>query len=257
LPEAIDIIPNAPPLYADVIVRNRTYADIVTGIGAVRSVNGQTGAVLLDHEDVGADPEGAAAAALAAALLAIEALDASDVGADPAGSAAAAQAAAAVYTDQEAAAALAAANAYTDAQAPALIVLQTIFSTTSISFVDVTTMTATLEAGKKYLIEGFAMCLVPFGGSGSAFQLVMPAGTGRIAGTGNTTDQITRSFTELTATGAFTTHAPNISNGFVRFSGSINVSVTGAFKLQARSIVSGQQTQVVPQSTFFKITEIP
>src|SRR5690606_26961361 len=38
------------------------------GGGAVDSVNGQTGVVVLDHEDVGADEEGSAASAQAAAV---------------------------------------------------------------------------------------------------------------------------------------------------------------------------------------------
>lgn len=97
---------------------------------AVTSVNGQTGVVVLDAGDVGADPAGSAAAAQAAAIAAANAytdaeiaalppdavtsvngqtgvvvLDAGDVGADVAGAAAAAQAAA-----------IASSNAYTDTE---------------------------------------------------------------------------------------------------------------------------------------------
>lgn len=99
--------------------------------GGVQSVNGDVGPdVVLTAAEVGADPAGAAAAALTAANAYTDAeiaalppdavtsvngqtgvvvLDAGDVGADPAGSAAAAQAAA-----------IAAANAYTDAEIAAL-----------------------------------------------------------------------------------------------------------------------------------------
>lgn len=68
------------------------------GGGAVDSVNGQTGVVVLDASDVGADPAGTASAAVASHVAAVDphgdraytdgvvaALDAADVGADPAG----------------------------------------------------------------------------------------------------------------------------------------------------------------------------
>lgn len=42
-------------------------ADLAAGGGAVDSVNGQTGVVVLDYTDVGADASGAASAALSAA----------------------------------------------------------------------------------------------------------------------------------------------------------------------------------------------
>lgn len=94
----------------------------------VKSVNGKYGAVILDADDVGADPSGTAAAAVAAHVAAADPhpqytteaeaaaaapvqsvntktgdvmLDASDVGADPAGSAAAALSAANEFTIDE------------------------------------------------------------------------------------------------------------------------------------------------------------
>lgn len=75
----------------DIVVQRRVYIDVVRNRGSVYSVNGKVGTVVLDHTDVGADEEGAAAAALTAANT---------------------------FTDQEAAAAeaaaIAAANQYTD-----------------------------------------------------------------------------------------------------------------------------------------------
>ncbi len=88
--------------------------------GGVTSVNGETGVVIIDAADVGADPAGSAAQALIdanaytdaeiAALppdavtsvngqVGVVVLDAGDVGADPAGSAATALASANTYTD--------------------------------------------------------------------------------------------------------------------------------------------------------------
>lgn len=51
---------------------NPTYSDPGGGSGAVDSVNGQTGVVVLDATDVGADPTGTAAGALAAHVAAAD-----------------------------------------------------------------------------------------------------------------------------------------------------------------------------------------
>jgi hypothetical protein len=71
MPDYIDIIVTETPTYIDVAEQQSVYIDIDlgggSGGGAVDSVNGQTGVVVLDATDVGADASGSAAAALVAA----------------------------------------------------------------------------------------------------------------------------------------------------------------------------------------------
>lgn len=338
----------------EVSVRRQVVIEVVRNRGAVYSVNGKTGAVVLNHEDVGADPAGAAAAALTAANThtddglttkqdrisgPLSPVEITAVGTNV--TVAAAEyyiAGLGEFSSPESGFAVALSSAdnvryvgyygnadgevikvegeegssaiypttpentaplgfqlVTDAgigepeepgtvnfadiggnasdnaslvdyvaqqiaaNTPGLAVLQTSFATTSASFVDVPEMSVTLIAGKKYLIDGFLIAIPPFGGGGSAFQLVMPPGTVSIVGNLNDTDAIFRRVTELTATGAFPNQNPNVQLSYVRFSGSINVSATGPFKLQTKSVVfsASHQVLVKPHSTWWRITEIP
>lgn len=67
MPDYVDIVINETPIYIDVTPSQSVYIDINLGGQSVTSVNGQTGVVVLDAGDVGADASGSAASALVAA----------------------------------------------------------------------------------------------------------------------------------------------------------------------------------------------
>jgi len=137
-----------------------------SGGGAVDSVNGQTGVVVLDASDVGADAAGSAASALASANSytdgVVSALTYSDVGADQAGAAASALSSANSYTDSEIAALTAAdvglgnVDNTSDLDKPISTATQAALDALTNTLIDsIRTGGTVVSSGTRYATEGF------------------------------------------------------------------------------------------------------